>query len=240
MKESRAAIDIDLRLAGLSVLKTTSSTLTGRKLLYCSQRRMSVSNLVNGEAPRIHNAFRYLLEMLVVGESLECMAIQRRLFAITHRREILSPTTGRLIGMRRGLFGGYTPVDIRWQDIKNVQISSGIFGSDLVVTAFTQPDLAINGRTQTHVFGGLRKAQAQAIYRICQAQEQAWREKRRVRELEELRAKSGGVTLGQGSLGDMGSTDVLTRLAKAKELLTAGLISDSEYEVIKTRVVSAI
>ena len=34
------------------------------------------------------------------------------------------------------------------------------------------------------------------MYRICQQHDQVWREKRRVRELEELRAKSGGVQIG--------------------------------------------
>jgi hypothetical protein len=33
------------------------------------------------------------------------------------------------------------------------------------------------------------------VYRVRQAQDQAWREKRRVRELEEMRAKSGGIPL---------------------------------------------
>jgi hypothetical protein len=42
----------------------------------------------------------------------------------------------------------------------------------------------------------LRKDQAQAMYRICQQHDQVWREKRRIRELEELRAKSGGVQFG--------------------------------------------
>ncbi|WP_238326357.1 SHOCT domain-containing protein [Burkholderia pseudomallei] len=84
----------------------------------------------------------------------------------------------------------------------------------------------------------MRKAEAQAIYRICQAQEQAWREKRRQRELEEMRAKSGGF---QGSFGDSAATtseSPTERLQKAKAMLDQGLISDSEYETIKAKVIS--
>jgi hypothetical protein len=142
--------------------------------------------------------------------------------------------------MSRGLIGGFTPIDIRWQDIKTAHIRAGIFASSLKVTALTQPDLASGGAVRTFEFTGLRKDEAQDIYRICQAQEQAWREKRRLRELEELRAKSGGF---QGSLGS--STTVATeepteRLRKAKTLLDQGLISDSEYETIKARVIGQL
>ena len=63
-------------------------------------------------------------------------------------------------------------------------------------------DLAgATGSAVIHQFGGLHKAQAQEVYRACQFQEQAWREKRRVRELEELRAKSGGLHLAGGLSG---------------------------------------
>nr|WP_232343183.1 SHOCT domain-containing protein [Burkholderia pseudomallei] len=164
--------------------------------------------------------------------------MQRRLFALTHRRSLVAATSGRLIGMTRGLIGGFAPVDLRWQDIKTAHIKAGIFGSTLTVTALTQPDLASGGAVRGFEFSGLRKDEAQAIYRICQAQEQAWREKRRQRELEELRAKSGGF---QGSIGapDTANNETPTeRLQKAKAMLDQGLISDSEYETIKAKVIS--
>ncbi len=188
-------------------------------------------------------ALSYLESMLVAGESLQSTAIQRRLFALLRRRATVAATSGRLIGMRRGLIGGFTPVDVRWQDIKTAHIRAGIFGSSLKVTALTQPDLASGGGVRAFEFTGLRKAEAQDIYRICQAQEQAWREKRRLRELEELRAKSGGF---QGNLGRDGSSvasteeDSVVRLQKAKGMLEQGLISDSEYETIKARIIGQI
>lgn len=185
-------------------------------------------------------AYASLDSMLVAGEKIQSTAVQRRLFALLHRRSVVAATTGRLIGLDRGLIGGFTPVDIRWQDIKSAHIKAGIFGSTLRVTALTMPDLAIGGAVRPFEFSGLRKDEAQSIYRICQAQEQAWREKRRLRELEELRAKSGGF---QGSVGGDGSSvnaseDPVERLKKAKSMLDAGLISDSEFETIKARVVS--
>jgi hypothetical protein len=90
---------------------------------------------------------------------------------------------------------------------------------------------------------GLRKLQAQSVYRICQAQDQAWREKRRVRELEELRARSGGIQVTAGSPLSAGAAgdvdDAVRRLQEAKRLLDARLITDAEYEAIKAKIVAS-
>ena len=103
-------------------------------------------------------------------------------------------------------------------------------------------DLASLGAqgSQRVEFRGLRKEQAQAVYRICQAQDQAWREKRRVRELEELRARSGGIQLMSGAAPATGTPDgdAVRRLREAKQLLDAKLITDAEYEAIKAKIVS--
>jgi Short C-terminal domain len=194
----------------------------------------------SSENPMPTKARSYLESMLVPGESIQSIAIQRRLFALLHRRSTVAATTGRLIGMSRGLIGGFTPIDIRWQDIKTAHIRAGIFASSLKVTALMQPDLASGGAVRTFEFTGLRKDEAQDIYRICQAQEQAWREKRRLRELEELRAKSGGFQGSLGSSTSVAAEEPTERLRKAKTLLDQGLISDSEYETIKARVIGQL
>jgi hypothetical protein len=143
--------------------------------------------------------------------------------------------------MSRGLFGGFNPDTIRWQDIKDIHIQVGIFGADLTITALATPDLAVAGQTRLVSYPGLRKQQAESVYRICQAQEQAWREKRRVRELEELRAKSGGIQFGSGPGAGAASAaageSAAARLAQAKAMFDQKLITDSEYESLKARIV---
>src|SRR5262249_36775682 len=141
--------------------------------------------------------------------------------------------------------GGFLPQDVRWQDLKEVRLESGIFGADLTIVALPSPDLAISGGVRTLSYMGLRKAQAESVYRLCQTNEQAWREKRRIRELEEMRAQSGGIQLAPGAVGSgfpgspaPDATDPVTRLQQAKQMLDAKLISDAEYEAIKARVVS--
>ncbi len=203
----------------------------------------SKSNPGVGEDARVQKAIAEFASLLVPGESIEAYAVQRRLFALFHRRALICATSGRFIGMSRGLFGGFNPETVRWQDIKDVEIKVRVFGADLTIVALSSPDLAVAGQTRVLSFPGLRKEQAEAVYRICQAQEQAWREKRRIRELEELRAKSGGIQLGAaaGSGGASNATSTgdgaATRLQQAKEMFEKGLITDSEYESLKARIV---
>lgn len=177
------------------------------------------------------DALKSLQGILTVGEKVLYYAIQRRLFAIFSRRVLIAATNGRVIVITRGLFGGFTMQDYRWQDIADSKISTGVFGADLVL-------VVIGGRTC--LVNGLRKEQASALYRHAQAEEQSWREKLRVRQIEEMRARSGGVHIGSTSAAASAGTPVSSRLAQAKQMLTDGLISDSEYEAIKAKIVSEI
>ena len=184
-----------------------------------------------------------LRSVLIPGETLEAYAIQMRLFALLHRRLLVAATSGRLIVLRRRLLGGYDVTSIRWQDLEEVTLRVGMLSADLAVRAGKATDLASLGASgsQQVEFQGLRRDQAQAVYRICQGQDQAWREKRRVRELEELRARSGGIQVipGPAALGAAGESDAVRRLKEAKEMLDARLITDAEYEAIKAKIISS-
>ena len=194
----------------------------------------------------VREALAQLRALLVPGETLGAYAVQRRLFALTHRRIVVCATSGRFISLSRGIFGGYVPYDVRWQDLDDASITAGIFGATLTIRSLASEDMASRGIAVPVVqIVGLRKAQAQQVYTICQAQEQAWREKRRVRDLDELRAQSGGVQIGAGYAGAAASLsaaggDPTERLRKAKQMLDDGLITDAEYESIKARVVDGL
>jgi hypothetical protein len=197
---------------------------------------------------RLAKALDQIASILIPGETIESYTVQRRLFALSHRRELIVATIGRFISVRRGLFGGFRPTSVRWQDLKEARIDFGVFGANLTMSFFNGPDLAIGSqRASARSFSGFRKGETQAVYRICQAQDQAWREKRRVRELEEMRAKSGGIHLGTsapnvglGSIPNAEPDDIVARLEKAKSMADKGLISDSEFEAVKARIVNAI
>jgi hypothetical protein len=195
--------------------------------------------------PGLMSALATLRGLLTTGETLEAWAVQHRLFALTHRRICIAATSGRFISVTRRLVGGYESADIRWQDLKETRISAGILAADLTLVAQSSSDLNIGSEVnRVWTFAGLRKDQAQAIYRICQQHDQVWREKRRIRELEELRAKSGGVQIGGGQTtysADPGAESEPTRrLRQAREMLDAKLISDAEFESIKAKIVSGL
>ncbi len=193
---------------------------------------------------RLNEALEHLNSVLVDGETLEAWAIQRRLFALTKRRILIAATSGRFIQIKRGLLGGFDMTDFRWQDLGDARIKVGIFGADIFMKTYGSTDLAISkDANQVLVMAGFRKAQAEKIYRLAQAQDQSWREKRRIRELEELRAKSGGVTIGTNQANAQTGTaseDAATKLEQAKQMLDKKLITDSEYESIKARIITGL
>jgi len=192
--------------------------------------------------PGLQRPLEYLRSILIPTETLEAWAVQHRLFALSHRRVLVAATSGRLIMITRHLISGFDVSDIRWQDLEEVTLRVGIFAADLAIRAGKASDLASQGVTGSRRldFTGLRKDQAQAVYRICQAQDQSWREKRRVRELEELRARSGGIQVSPApsSLASAAGSDAVRRLQEAKQMLEARLITDAEYEAIKAKIVS--
>ncbi len=199
-------------------------------------------------------ALATLQGLLTSGESLEAWAAQRRIHALTHRRVCIAATSGRFITLTRRLLGGYESADIRWQDLRETRISAGVLAADLTLVAQTSSDLNIASEVnRVWTFEGLNKGQAQAMYRICQQHDQVWREKRRVRELEELRAKSGGVQIGSDSgytnagrssaaagAVDGAESEPVRRLRQAREMLEAKLISDAEFESIKAKIVAGL
>jgi len=185
--------------------------------------------------------------LLTADETLEAWAAQHRLFAITHRRVCIAATSGRFISVDRRLFGGYESADIRWQDLKETRIRAGLIAADLTLVAQSSSDLNIGSEVnRVWTFEGLQKPQALAMYRICQQHDQVWREKRRIRELEELRAKSGGVQIAAAGVGGAAlsapgaESEPVRRLRQAREMLEAKLISDSEFESIKAKIVSGL
>ena len=202
------------------------------------------TNDTSTEDSHLNKALDHLNSVLVTGETIEAWAIQRRLFALTGRRILIAATSGRFIKIKRGLLGGFDMADFRWQDLGDAKIKVGIFGADIFMKVFGSADLALSkDSNQMLILPGFRKEQAEKIYRLAQAQDQSWREKRRIRELEEMRAKSGGVTIGTSAVNQPAgnaSEDAATKLQQAKQMLDNKLITDSEFESIKARIISGL
>ena len=147
--------------------------------------------------------------------------------AVGQVKDAAIATDNRLIIYRRHRFGRMSFDDFLWEDVKDVTIREGLFSSTL--------RCALTSGQQYSV-GGLKKKQTRTFYSVSQQKELEWRERRRVRQMEEERARAGGTQItmpGAGESVDDGSVDPVERLAKAKEMFDQELISEAEYETLK-------
>ena len=203
-----------------------------------------------GGAVREDRAYGHLSSTLMRDETLFVQAIQMRIFALWHRRMTLGITNSRVILISRGFIGGFTMKDIQWKDLTNAKLAqnvlSDICGSDLTF-------LHNNGGVGALQVFGIDSVKAAEIYSRSQEEEQAWEEKRRVRGMEESRAKSGGVYVNTAPVGQQSadpapallpqrrdSNRMLEEIERAKTLMDSGIISDSEFQEMKSKIISAL
>jgi hypothetical protein len=198
-------------------------------------------------------AWAQMQTLLIPGEAVTAFALQHRLYALIHRRHVAAATSGRFIFLKRPLLGGYLPFDVRWHDLKDARLTVGMFSAavTLTYTANLSDTASGEGGDQVLHASGLTIEAAQALYRQCQAEGQAWREKRRIRSIEEMRAQSGGVQVATGVYPQGGPERSIEqtsaqpeapaeRLRRAKDMLDQGLINDAEYQAIKAKIVGGL
>jgi hypothetical protein len=184
-----------------------------------------------------------LASTLMASEQSLSEAIQFRLCALVSRRLVVAATNSRVILIKRAMLGGFRMKDYQWKDLHDAELSENVlpnlFGSRLSFAIRRDGE----GPTVDHlVIDGIDGRLASQIYSTAQEQEQAWEEKRRVRTMEEARASSGGITLGgfpspAGPAAPAGGT-TLDELERAKRLLDSGVISDAEFNEMKSKILS--
>ena len=171
--------------------------------------------------------------ILTPNEELLYIALQNAT-ALSIKKDSVVATTNRVIVYQPALLGRVEFTDFLWQDVANARIKQGVLSTEF--TAETT-----DGRRV--VVGGLDKDQAKRLYGICQQMEQEWREKRRIRQMEEERARAGGVqfqmpTAGTGA--QAAPEDPVEKLAKAKKMLDQQLISEAEYDTLKAKILASM
>lgn len=177
---------------------------------------------------------REVATILTPSEEILFIALQNRT-AISLKRDSVVATSNRLVNYRPSVLGRRDFADFPWEDVKDVRLKDGMLSSEVHVEL-------IDGRAE--VAGNLDKGQARRFYGIAQAKEQEWREKRRIRDLEEARARSGGIQMGapspQPSATAPAGEDPVEKLGKAKAMLDQGLISEAEYESVKAKIIASM
>lgn len=193
-----------------------------------------------GAETRADKASKIISTTLMADETIVTQGIQHRVFALFSRRATLAITNSRIIIVRRGLFGGFKMSDIQWKDLKDARMEQNVLdsicGSNLSFQHFNVGAGWMN-------VDGIDSDVAATIYSRAQSEEQQWEEKRRVRAMEEVRAAAGGVTVhtGQahGAATPPAGNRMLAEITEAKKLLDAGVISDAEFQEMKSKILAA-
>jgi hypothetical protein len=169
-------------------------------------------------------------ELCTANEVIRYIAVQKKP-VFTLSPDALVATTRRLIMLRTGLLGKSELVDFIWRDIQDANIKENMLSATFSV-------LTVNGTR--YMMDSIPKKQARALYRIAQEIEERTREERRVRRMEEDRARSGGVHVNSpapatGSTPSESPSDALRAL---KHIHSEGLITDSEYEAKRQQIIA--
>ncbi|EPE96982.1 SHOCT domain-containing protein [Rhizobium grahamii] len=178
--------------------------------------------------------------MLVPEEAIVASIIEYRAMALFRRRISLVITTSRMISVRRKILGGYRMTDRQWKDLGNAQMDENIFPA-IFGTALSFTFLELAGGNLG--VGGGNPDDAAKIYKFSQTQEQAWEEKRRIRGMEENRSIAGinlgGLFKAAGGSSDVSPADAIANeINSARSLLASGVISDAEFQEIKSKILS--
>jgi len=172
-------------------------------------------------------------DILTSNEKIEYVAVQKK-FVVNPSPDAVVLTNRRFIIYRPKIFGRVSFEDYIWRHLSNAHIEEGVLGATLKFQV-------ANGRSLS--VGFLPKVQARRLYSIAQEKEEAVREERRMRELEEKRAAAGGVVLHSSpgkSEGDVQIPveDPVERMKKLKEMLDTGLISPGEFEAKRAEIIA--
>jgi hypothetical protein len=196
---------------------------------------------------RAQAAQKKLMNTLIADEKLIIHALQLRIFALSRRRQLIALTNSRVIEIQRGLLGGFKMFDAQWKDLHNAKLSENAFpktlGSNLEFN-FEYTEARDNQKKAQISTYGIPLEIASAMYSEAQSREQEWIEKRRIRDLEAKRAAAGGVVLHSNKDGGAplaaDQSSIFDALDRLKKLLDVGAISDTEFQEMKSKLLSKV
>ena len=170
--------------------------------------------------------------MLTQDEHIFYVALQNST-ALSMAKDAVLATNNRVIFYKPGMLGRMELQDFPWKDVKDCHFNQGFLSSEFSVET-------VHG--QRFLLGNLNKEQTKRLYAICQQIEEEWREKRRLREMEENRARAGGIYVGTSTAAApaQASEDPLEKLAKAKKMLDMQLISQEEFDALKAKILQSL
>ena len=183
---------------------------------------------------RLKKAKQKLYDSLMDDESVIVDSNETRPYSLFSRRSLIAITRSRIIYFKRPLLGGFQMIDIQWKDLIDAELAQNIIptlcGSRISFKhSITKDNIDINIPCEP----------ARKIYKYAQKEEQAWEEKRRIRAIEETRAAAGGTYITSPSTITTDSgVSMLDEIKKAKDMLDEGIISDAEFNELKSKILN--
>ncbi len=201
----------------------------------------------------IHNLMRFLNEdqdpkaiekvavklngILMTGEEVEYIAVQKKP-AVNISPDCVALTNKRIIFFRTKNLGlSIEFQDYIWKEVADCHLKEEIFGAEFMVKTV---------KGQINKIDYLPKSQARKLYTVAQEQEEIQKEIRRQRDLEDKRASAGNVTVTSGSPSNSQPTqqsqqdDPMASLQKLKMLLDNGLVTQEEFDIKKSEILSRL
>jgi hypothetical protein len=191
--------------------------------------------LNEGQNPTVvQQIYSSVSEILTSDETISYIAIQNKpVVNVTPTAVIL--TNRRFIVYSPKLLGGSNFTDYIWRDLHDAHLKEGMRSSTFRIKT-------VSGRILNVDY--IPKKQARRLYSLAQEMEEKVREERRLRDIEEKRAAAGGVFVRDMPLSqpptptEKSPDDPVQKLKQLKELLEAGLITETEFEAKKEEILS--
>lgn len=178
-------------------------------------------------------------ELCVRDEDILYIAVQSKPVA-NFTPDAVVLTNKRFIVFRPKIMGRMTFTDCLWKDCKDVHVEENIFGATLTLTQ-------VDGRIEKLDY--IPKSQARMIYRHAQEQEEIAFNTRRNMQIEEIQAGADRTVINQAigtqlpsppTANSAPAVDPVAKLTQLKQLLDAGIISQSEFDAKKTEIMKLI
>jgi hypothetical protein len=172
------------------------------------------------------------MALLTRGEEIEYIGVQKKPI-VTISPDTVLLTNKRFIIFRPKIMG-MTFEDYVWRDVTDVHMSEQMLSATITCT--------ITGGNKLEI-DSIPKKQARKIYTYAQEVEERMHEERRARSMEEMRAGAGGVVIQSPMNAPQQAVvppteDPVATLGKLKQMLEAGYIEASEYEIKKAEILS--
>ncbi len=199
---------------------------------------ISIKELVTEEQdPKvIEKVLPKVQDYCTTNEEVKYIAVQKKTIGVNFSPDCIALTNRRIILIRPKSFGlSLQFTDFSWLEVANVHLKEGIFSADITIKTTT-------GKTDK--MDDIPKAQARKLYRFAQEMEELKKDERRQRDLEDKRAMSGGgivINTPTNQAPQQTSApieDPLEKLTKLKTMLDNSFITQDEYDIKKTEILS--